>query len=177
MATSEQDCIDALREAARRLGESPTKSQYEDLGLTPASATIQRVMGGWNAAKDAAGLETSVSTGSRTQPKPDDIDLPGEESWGDLSVYQRWHYRNREWNTERSLARRARLRTWLNSYKAESDGCRRCDVVDPRCLDFHHDDPETKEMAVNQMVPMGYSRADIAAEVDRCVLLCANCHK
>lgn len=49
--TTEGDCIDALRDAAGRLGKSPTKAEYEDLGWTPASATIIRVMGGWNAAK------------------------------------------------------------------------------------------------------------------------------
>ena len=38
--TTEDDCIRALREAADRLGESPSKAAYEDLGLTPASATI-----------------------------------------------------------------------------------------------------------------------------------------
>ena len=46
MTTTEQECLDALREAAERLGESPTKAAYEDLGLTPASATIIRVVGG-----------------------------------------------------------------------------------------------------------------------------------
>jgi hypothetical protein len=65
--TTEADCIDALREAAKELGESPTKAAYEDLGLTPASGTIQRVMGGWNEAKAAAGLETNTSTGARVE--------------------------------------------------------------------------------------------------------------
>jgi hypothetical protein len=31
MAT-EQDCIDSLRAAARELGKSPTKAEYEELG-------------------------------------------------------------------------------------------------------------------------------------------------
>ncbi|ELY90615.1 hypothetical protein C483_11161 [Natrialba hulunbeirensis JCM 10989] len=44
--TTEDECIEALREAAERLGESPTKAQYEELGLTPASATIIRTCGG-----------------------------------------------------------------------------------------------------------------------------------
>jgi hypothetical protein len=44
--TSESECLDALREAAERLGESPTKQQYEDLGLRPAASTVIRVVGG-----------------------------------------------------------------------------------------------------------------------------------
>ncbi|WP_236039455.1 homing endonuclease associated repeat-containing protein [Haloarcula salinisoli] len=59
---SADDCIRALREAADRLGESPTKADYEELGLTPASATIQRVMGSWNEVKEAAGLATNASS-------------------------------------------------------------------------------------------------------------------
>jgi hypothetical protein len=79
--TTEEDCLDALREAARELGESPTKAQYEALGLTLASATILRVVGGWNAAKEKADLETSYSRGSRMDPEPDDVDLPDGMEW------------------------------------------------------------------------------------------------
>lgn len=32
MSTTEQECLDALREAADELGESPTKADYEALG-------------------------------------------------------------------------------------------------------------------------------------------------
>ncbi|MDS0260174.1 hypothetical protein NDI56_12290 [Haloarcula sp. S1CR25-12] len=101
--TSEDDCVRALCEATDRFGESPTKADYEDFGLTPASGTIQRVMGGWNEAKAAAGLGTNASTGSRVEPKPDDVELPDGLEWTELSQGQRWHYRNREWNTGRSL--------------------------------------------------------------------------
>jgi len=46
MQRTETECLDALREAAERLGESPTKAAYEGLGLTPSSSTIIRVVGG-----------------------------------------------------------------------------------------------------------------------------------
>lgn len=58
--TTETECLEALREAAERLGESPTKAEYEDLGLRPASATIIRAVGGWNEAKEKAGLDSEV---------------------------------------------------------------------------------------------------------------------
>lgn len=135
--TTETECLEALREAAERLGESPTKAQYEELGLTPASATISRTLGGWNEAKERAGLETNPSTGSRVGPKPDDVDLPDGTSWDELSVDQRWHYRNAEWNTERSLQRRTDHRKWVYEYK-QRRGCNQCGESDPRCLDFHH---------------------------------------
>jgi len=174
---SEDDCIDALREAADQLGESPTKADYEALGLTPASATIQRVMGGWNAAKDAAGLETNPSTGARVEPKPDDVELPDGLQWAELSQDQRWHYRHREWNRKRTLNRRARHRAWVYEQKRRSDGCVRCDESDPACLDYHHRDDAAKEMTVSEMVTYGYSKAKLRAEMAKCNLLCANCHR
>ena len=57
---TEQDCSDALREAARELGKSPT----------------------------------NTSTGSRVEPPPEDVDDEVHERWVDLSVDQRWHFRN-----------------------------------------------------------------------------------
>ncbi|ELY54859.1 homing endonuclease associated repeat-containing protein [Natronolimnohabitans innermongolicus] len=173
---SEEACLEALREAAQRLGESPTKAQYEELGLTPASATIIRTCGGWNDAKEAAGLETSPSTGTRVKPKPDDVDLPPDLVWEELSVDQRWHYRNVEWNTERSLRRRSRHRSWLNEIK-RNRGCSRCGIDTPGCLDFHHVDTETKEMAVGKMVTYGYGKERLREEIEKCEVLCANCHR
>jgi hypothetical protein len=176
VVTSEQDCIDALRAAADRLGESPTIAQYEALGLTPSSSTISRVMGGWNDAKAAAGLQTYRSSGPRTEPKPDDVELPDGCSWEELSVDQRWHYRHRETNAKRSRERRSTLRAWVYRVKGRR-GCTRCDEDDPACLDFHHVDEDEKEMQVGRMVTHGYGRDRISEEMEKCVVLCANCHR
>ena len=121
--TTEEDCLDALREAASELGESPTKAQYEELGLTPSASTILRVVGGWNAAKEKADLEISHSRGSRMDPQPDDVELPEGVEWEELSQDQRWHYRNTDRNTQRSLDRRRELREWVNELQRERGGC------------------------------------------------------
>lgn len=176
MPTSEEECLEALREAADRLGESPTKAQYEELGLTPASATIIRQIGGWNAAKEAAGLETNPSRGPRTGPKPADVELPEGESWTELSVDQRWHYRNVERNAERTLQRRRRLRAWIDDYKRER-GCRSCGVAESAVLDLHHRDPDSKEMAVGEMITYGHGPESLRKEMEKCDVLCANCHR
>ncbi len=68
--TTENACCSALRTAARQLGYSPSKADYESLGLTPASATIIRTLGGWNAAKQQARLKTNPSTGSSVALPP-----------------------------------------------------------------------------------------------------------
>jgi hypothetical protein len=165
--TTEDECIEALQRAADSLGTSPSKAQYERLGVTPASATIIRVMGTWNDAKAAADLATAPSSGSRTAPQPDDVDLPDGSSWEELTVDQRWHYRNTEWNTKRSLDRRDRHRAWLHEYKA-GEGCVRCSETDPACLDFHHLDEADKEMSISQMVTHGYARPRLREEIEKC---------
>lgn len=174
--TTEAECIAALHQAAEKLGKSPTKAEYEELGLQPASATIIRVVGGWNKAKERAELETSPSTGSRVGPKPENVDLPDEMSWENLSVDQRWHYRNVEWNTERTLHRRAKLRAWVNDCKHERD-CVRCETDNPACLDYHHWDGTNKEMAVGKMITNGYGKDRLREEMVKCEVLCANCHR
>jgi 5-methylcytosine-specific restriction endonuclease McrA len=96
--------------------------------------------------------------------------------WTELSVDQRWHYRNRKWNTERTLQRRASLRAWLNEKKSEQS-CAHCGESDPACLDFHHREPEIKEMAVGTMVTYGFGKDTLREELEKCDVLCANCHR
>jgi transcription elongation factor Elf1 len=174
--TSEQTCIEALQEAARLLGESPSKAEYERLGLTPASGTIIRQCGGWNAAKELAGLETEPSTGSRTAEKPDDVELPDGVEWSELSQDQRWDYRHPQRNVQSTLDRRQRLRAWLFERKREL-GCAECGADDASSLDFHHPEDADKKMDVSTMVTYGYGRERLQREIDRCEVLCANCHR
>lgn len=42
-------------------------------------------------------------------------------------------------------------------------------------LDFHHVDRSTKEFTISGMHCLSWKR--IKAELDKCVLLCANCHR
>ncbi|WP_233263410.1 homing endonuclease associated repeat-containing protein [Halorhabdus sp. CUG00001] len=172
---TEHDCIEALRDAAAELGESPTKAQYEALGMTPAASTILRVVGGWNEAKRRAGLGTSPSTGTRVAPKPDEVDLPENLAWTELTQDQRWHYKHVDRNTQRTLQRRHRLRAWVNDRKAQR-GCRNCGESNPACLDFHHSNDD-KEMAITDMITHGYSIDRLKDEIATCEVLCANCHQ
>ncbi len=53
--------------------------------------------------------------------------------------------------------------------------CIRCGERDIRVLEFHH--IGDKDMAVAYMVSAGYSIERIQAELDKCEVLCANCHR
>ncbi|WP_114578875.1 homing endonuclease associated repeat-containing protein [Saliphagus sp. LR7] len=175
---TEVDCLEALGRAAERLGESPTKAAYEELELTPASATIMKTLGGWNAAKERAGLETFDRGATGDQPiqaKPTEVELPSGVEWDELTSQQRWYYKNQEERIERKDRRRAEIRRWLYQYKDQNCKCTRCDEDRPLCLDFHH--PNEKERSVATMVVNGHSKESIREEIERCVVLCANCHR
>lgn len=44
------------------------------------------------------------------------------------------------------------------------------------CYDFHHLDPSKKEYSIGSVL-MNYKIEDIEKEVDKCILLCSNCHR
>lgn len=178
MTTSERECIEALQEAAERLGELPTKVQYEELGLRPSSTTIRRVMGGWNAAKEAVDIETydwRDAGGGTVAPKPPDVEIPDDADWEELTGQQRWYYKNRDARIARKDRRREELREWLFRLKRDAFECVRCGEERPPALDFHHQDD--KHLGVAEMVAYGYSKESIREEIHECVVLCANCHR
>lgn len=52
--------------------------------------------------------------------------------------------------------------------------CSRCGESDFRCLQFHH--LHDKNHAIADMVRRGFSFANIMKEIEKCEVLCANCH-
>ena len=64
----------------------------------------------------------------------------------------------------------------FNRFK-EEEGCRECGMQDYRCLDFHHKDSKTKKFAVNQGSLFSRSEDALWIEVEKCEVLCANCHR
>lgn len=45
----------------------------------------------------------------------------------------------------------------------------------PAIYEFHHTDPSTKDRDPSKMLQLSWKR--ITNELDKCVLLCANCHR
>lgn len=75
---------------------------------------------------------------------------------------------------EAQRARLAERSLYLKEYRAER-GCMRCGERHPACLDFHHRDPKQKTFNIKQM--KSYSMKRIKAEIEKCDILCANCHR
>lgn len=59
----------------------------------------------------------------------------------------------------------------------ETHHCIKCGENDPIVLDFDHLDRETKEYQISQMIGDGIRVERIQKEIDKCVVLCGNCHR
>jgi hypothetical protein len=178
MRRTKEECLESLRKAKEILGETPSKGQYEELGLTPAHATILRKFDSWNAAKQEAGLDT-LETGDRNdtsiKPKPDSLELDSDEEWEELTSQQRFYRKNKDRfrRNERQLIRKRKK--WFQEYKRKYCSCERCEEEHPASLDFHY--TEEKQWNISVMVHRGHSVENIKEEMEKCVVLCANCHR
>src|SRR5699024_8503412 len=82
---------------------------------------------------------------------------------------------NKKYYLDRNRELRASNREKYRKTK-EGKPCARCGGLFPQvCMDYDHIDPKSKRLCVAQM--MGYSWNAIQKEIDKCELVCANCHR
>lgn len=86
--------------------------------------------------------------------------------------YRRYYCKACYFNSK--YTRRSENREWFIEYR-KSLKCISCGNDDHRVLEFHHRDPSVKEKAVTLM--MYHSREKIKKEIEKCDVLCANCHR
>lgn len=61
--------------------------------------------------------------------------------------------------------------------KIKEKGCSYCGYKQfPECIQFHHIDPSVKEMGIGDMIGKGKKLDAILKEIEKCILLCVNCH-
>ncbi len=89
----------------------------------------------------------------------------------------RSHYdRNKTYYYDRNTRRRKEKSLLWKSIKSKLK-CERCGENHPATLDFHHLDPTEKENSVSQLALQGASEQRLQEEVEKCIILCANCHR
>lgn len=88
---------------------------------------------------------------------------------------QEWYLEHRKDRIQETKERRAELQEWYTSYKATLR-CKNCDEWRPECLQFHHRDPKQKLFNVGEWIRNGVSLETLKAEIEKCDVLCANCH-
>lgn len=56
----------------------------------------------------------------------------------------------------------------------ESSGCVICGETDPCCLEFHHLNPDEKELQVSEQ---HNNLERVLKEIEKCIVVCSNCHR
>lgn len=82
---------------------------------------------------------------------------------------------HKEQINKRKQARHRGMRDWLDNIK-KSKKCSKCKEDRFYILDFHHLDPEEKEINISRAASCGYGKEKMQKEIDKCIVLCRNCH-
>lgn len=84
-----------------------------------------------------------------------------------------------------SSSRKQKVAERRNRVKAENkeiikkvkddNPCCFCGETEHCCLDFHHKDPTQKEFEISNS--MKKNKGKLVEEIDKCVVICSNCHR
>lgn len=77
--------------------------------------------------------------------------------------------------SKETAEQKRKIYEWVDKHKS-SQGCSVCEITDERCLQLHHKDSSTKKHSVATLIGKGYIFKTVKEEVEKCEVLCANCH-
>jgi hypothetical protein len=99
------------------------------------------------------------------------------EEWKEYQRnYQRsWHQRHRAKRLTRMYERKAAIHDYIQNMKNQLR-CVNCGQRHPATLHFHHLNSEDKTFNISYAVNRGFSLDRIKKEIEKCIVLCANCH-
>lgn len=83
---------------------------------------------------------------------------------------------NKEKLAAKQRDRKAQAVNFVNGIKMQS-GCSLCEESEPVVLDFHHLHSVDKSDSISKMIRRRKTISEIQAEIDKCVILCSNCHR
>ena len=89
---------------------------------------------------------------------------------------QKWHAKKKKKKEQSRKSRKRavkRNRKYVEAHKIENP-CP-CGEVEPCCLSYHHENGD-KSGNISDMVNRGYGITRIQKEIDKCKVLCLNCH-
>lgn len=99
------------------------------------------------------------------------------EKWKEYQRnYQRsWHQRNKERRLAKLYEKKAAIYEYMQGIKNQLC-CADCGERHPATLQFHHLNAEDKTFTIGDAVNRGFSLNKIKKEIEKCIVLCANCH-
>lgn len=111
-------------------------------------------------------------------PHPNFVREGGMDRREYMREYQKeWYKKNRDKEKARIEKYRKDLKEWFATEIVAKAKCTKCGEDHPATIDFHHRDPETKEGAIADLVANKRSKEAILKEIDKCDVLCSNCHR
>jgi hypothetical protein len=100
-----------------------------------------------------------------------------EKNIDKLREYRRnWYHKNKQKAKKEIKKRKKEIKKWFNNYKSTLK-CEQCNFNHPAALDFHHINPEEKDLVIAKVIGNGWSKIRILEEVSKCQVLCSNCHR
>ena len=93
--------------------------------------------------------------------------------------YQRKHHQRtkKKKRKQQNQLKDKRQHLVLEEMQRRGGKCAKCGFSDIRALDWHHLDPNDKVNSISEMVRDRVSMDKLQAELDKCELICANCHR
>jgi hypothetical protein len=92
---------------------------------------------------------------------------------------QKLYAKNKEQRHKNIYARKKKRSILIREFILQikrTRGCGFCNINNPTCLDFHHIDSLDKVFNLSQ-ASQGFSKERIEEEVEKCVIICGNCHR
>jgi len=123
------------------------------------------------------GIEKSVEEFAKKKPK--------KEGWSNVYYICRkchaescrtYFNKNYDYHYNTMVKRRAAISKWFKEFRLTLK-CEECGENHPACIDFHHKDGSKKRDNICSMVLKGFSKESIIREIQKCQILCANCHR
>jgi hypothetical protein len=91
--------------------------------------------------------------------------------------YSKAYYeKNKKEVIQKINAKKKAHKGWFAEFKA-TKSCTICGESRPATLDFHHTDPKKTNKKVHKLVSDGHTKIRLLKEIEKCVVLCSNCHR
>lgn len=100
--------------------------------------------------------------------------MPIKDPYKRREYRRKWYKLNSKSEKRHVKRRKLEIKKWFENYKSKLK-CMICSENHPATIDFHH--KSDKEFEISYMVYNGYSIERIKEELDKCTVLCANCHR
>jgi hypothetical protein len=85
------------------------------------------------------------------------------------------YYKKRSYYQSKVKQREVETNRWLQEYK-RTLRCVRCGFSHPAAIQFHHRDPQQKDVNLSVAARKGWGKERLMEELEKCDPLCANCH-